>query len=88
MPCIYYRKVDLMRTATAQEISEQQEVMTAAWKFLKKYYWISENEIEWENLIEESSEFQRKYNSSFSKSIIVAVIEEIDRSYKKRTEVH
>lgn len=88
MPCIYYGKVNLMRTATAQEISEQQEVMTAAWQFLKKYYWISENEIEWENLIEESSKLQRKYNSSFSKAIIVAVIEEIDRSYKKRTEVH
>lgn len=75
-----------MRTATAQEINEQQKVMTDAWQFLKKYYWISGNDTEWENLIEESSELQRKYNSSFSKAIITAVINEIDRSYKKRTE--
>lgn len=74
-----------MRTATAQEISEQQKIMTEAWQLLKKYYWINENDTEWEKLIEESSRLQRKYNSSFSKAIIVAIIDEIDRSYKKRT---
>ena len=62
----------------------------AAWQFHKGYANMSGSDLEWEMLIDESADILDKYKDTpqhdFVKSLLVAVIGELDRIDKARRE--
>ena len=49
------------------------------WNFHKKYKEVQTTDEYWDNVINESNELGRKYNSRFASALIIAVLEELEQ---------
>ena len=71
----------MLEPATKEQLLDQSTVMSEAWALLKKYANIDKKDEEsWEMLISETNELCKKHgNSKYSREILGAVVNEIER---------
>lgn len=54
------------------------------WSFHKRYYDVSDSDDYWEAVIDDANTLYKKYdNSKFAKSLVMAVMEELERKAKE-----
>lgn len=53
------------------------------WNFHKKYSDVQTTDKYWDDVINESNELGRKYNSRFASALIIAVLEELEQICKE-----
>lgn len=76
-----------MREATVQDLKKESQVLTDAWTFLKKWYFIDTGD-QWAQLMGEARELYTKAdNNELSKDVILAIISYIEKAYLQREQV-
>lgn len=59
-------------------------VFSDIWNFLKKYYFVQDDDAFWKNCFEDANALYEKYgNSKFAKDLILTVLDELERRAKE-----
>lgn len=69
------------RNPTFQEV---QSFFNAEYAFLKK--WIAVKELNWDELLEESRQLDRKFTHKYFRDRIISTVDYIEKSYMERNE--
>lgn len=65
---------------TKEQLEEYRWICTDVWKLIRKYSSDNRNEEFWESYCDEIGELHKKYNESeFSKALLMAVTDELER---------
>lgn len=54
------------------------------WALCQKYWEPDDNDDYWESVVKETDVFYRKYNSEFSKSLALTLVNELERKSRTR----
>ena len=54
------------------------------WTLCQKYWEPEESDSYWENLIDATDDFYKKYNSEFAKSLALTLVNELERKSRLR----
>ena len=54
------------------------------WALCQKYWEPEESDSYWENLIDATDDFYKKYNTDFAKSLALTLVNELERKSRKR----
>lgn len=54
------------------------------WALCQKYWEPDDNDDYWESVVKETDVFYRKYNSEFSKSLALTLVNELERKSRSR----
>ena len=54
------------------------------WALCQKYWEPDDNDDYWESVVKETDVFYRKYNSEFSKSLALTLVNELERKSRQR----
>lgn len=66
-----------------EELKKVYDMFTDTWRFYKKNADIENTDKYWENVIAESEQISKKYNSKFANALILAVLDELERKSKE-----
>ena len=54
------------------------------WTLCQKYWEPEESDSYWENLIDATDDFYKKYNTDFAKSLALSLVNEAERKQKRK----
>lgn len=65
-------------------IKEDYEMFSDIWKFYRKYREVKDDGDYWKQLINEADMICRKYNTRLCKSLLLDVLDEVERVYQNQ----
>ena len=71
-----------MGTVKLQKGTEEFEMFRDYWKMLEENWGVEDSEAYWNKVIEDTDAFYRKYETEFSKELVLALINELERKAK------
>lgn len=71
-----------MSAIKLQKGTEEFEMFRDYWKMLEENWGVEDSEAYWNKVIEDTDAFYRKYETEFSKELVLALINELERKAK------
>lgn len=71
-----------MSAIKLQKGTEEFEMFRDYWKMLEGNWGVEDSEAYWNKVIEDTDAFYRKYETEFSKELVLALINELERKAK------
>lgn len=71
-----------MSAIKLQKGTEEFEMFRDYWKILEENWGFEDSEAYWNKVIEDTDAFYRKYETEFSKELVLALINELERKAK------
>ena len=71
-----------MSAIKLQKGTEEFEMFRDYWKMLEENWDVEDSEVYWNKVIEDTDAFYRKYETEFSKELVLALINELERKAK------
>lgn len=68
-----------MASVMAKDIPVEQQMWTDIWNWRKKYYYPEKSDAWWKSFIQEGVDIGEKYKTSLSKSIVFAVLDDVNK---------
>ena len=72
--------------ASKEQMREEFAYFGEAWNFFKKFYEVKESICYWDSVVEEAGDLMRRYNCPLCKEVVLAIVDELDRKYRKDRE--
>ena len=71
-----------MTIATKEQMKTEFSYFSEAWNFFKKFYETSESDEYWDAVVQEAGAIVQKYDSPLCKTVILGIIDELERKHK------
>lgn len=71
-----------MASISSNEIPEEYRFMGEFFNLRKKYYTPEDNDEYWEQLILESNELAKKYNTNYFTELILCMVDDIEKRFR------
>ena len=68
---------------TVEELKQYHNIITECWRLLKEYHDIGNDDRQWDELVYKADTIGKKYNTNFSRKLIVLILCELEEQAKK-----